>query len=361
LFALYRMKPLPFEVSGQPNARRGGVTFMRTIVAVAAACLSSVGLALAADVQSSVRETVNIPAQGLGPALQALSRERNIHVVYVAEDVKGRRTQGANGNLLLDDALQQLLNGTGLTYRYIDDATISILPLTASPISFSSPDGGTTAHGDIPRLDQATVASVSTSGGNVWDRFRMAQADGGSSSSAASQPSAAAGISPTGLEEVIVTARRREENLQSVPVSISVADPKNFVSQGVRSATDLQMVVPGLKYATGGSSFNGDDVTFTIRGQAVTPATTALAVIPYFSDVPLQALTTGQMFDIAAVQVLRGPQGTLFGRVTDGGAILLNPVKPGEELEGYAQVQLGSYDLQEFQGAVTLPVNMFFV
>jgi iron complex outermembrane receptor protein len=160
-----------------------------------------------------------------------------------------------------------------------------------------------------------------------------------------------------GLAEIIVTARRREEPLQSVPVSISVVDPANFAKEGIRSATDLVMAVPGLQYQT--TSFNGDDVTFALRGQSVTAGTTAAAVIPYFSDVPLQALSTGDLFDISPVQVLRGPQGTLFGRVTDGGAILFYPVKPGKELEGYAQVQLGSYNLREFQGALTLPVNEY--
>src|SRR5262245_14396026 len=95
-------------------------------IRVAAAVLWFSGLSLAADVQASINKAVNIPAQGLGPALQTLSKERNIHVVYLAEDVKNRQTAGAIGELTVDEALTKLLEGTGMTYQRIDDETISI-------------------------------------------------------------------------------------------------------------------------------------------------------------------------------------------------------------------------------------------
>ena len=156
------------------------------------------------------------------------------------------------------------------------------------------------------------------------------------------------------LQEVVVTARRREENLQSVPVAVFVVNPEQLVEQGIHSAMDLQTVVPGLKFRSG--DISADEATFALRGQTVNLATNGLAVIPYFSEVPLQTITTGQLYDIESIQVLKGPQGTLFGQVDNGGAILLNPVKPGNKFEGYAQSQFGNYNFVEEQAAVTLPI-----
>jgi len=155
------------------------------------------------------------------------------------------------------------------------------------------------------------------------------------------------------LQDIVVTARRREESVQRVPVTINVVTSQQLTTLGIRNISDLSRAVPGLTYQQGGDA---GAINFGIRGQSFTNGTTFPAVVPYFAEVPLMRVTDGQLFDLQNVQVLKGPQGTLFGRVTDGGAILLSPVKPGNELDGFAQLQLGNYNLHQFDGAVTLPI-----
>src|SRR6202050_2487001 len=122
------------------------------------------------------------------------------------------------------------------------------------------------------------------------------------------------------LEEVIVTARRREENLQVVPISIAVLNDTQLDQQNVLTATDLSRVTPGLSIQS--TAANRADTTFSIRGQGETFGEAAPGVVPYFADVPNFGSANGApaMYDLQSVQILKGPQGTLFGKNTTGGA-----------------------------------------
>src|SRR5262249_45378547 len=144
-------------------SEKGWGVFMRALVAVAVACVSCVGLSVAGEAQASIRKSINIPAGGLGPALQVLSTEGHVHIVFISEDVQRLRTQGASGTLTVDEVLEQLLNGTGLTYRYIDDDTISIVPVAALPTA------GTARSNDASFAAQTPAAS--------GQAFTLAQAD----------------------------------------------------------------------------------------------------------------------------------------------------------------------------------------
>src|SRR5438034_10036048 len=101
---------------------------MRIALIAALVCLSVVGISTAADAEVAVRKPINIPAQGLGPALQALAKDRGFQVVYLSDAVDSLKTQGAIGELTSDEALTKLLSGTGLSYRYLDEATVTIFP-----------------------------------------------------------------------------------------------------------------------------------------------------------------------------------------------------------------------------------------
>jgi iron complex outermembrane recepter protein len=157
-----------------------------------------------------------------------------------------------------------------------------------------------------------------------------------------------------GLGEIVVRARRRDESQQQVSVAVTTISPDQLQRRGNFNPLDLQQLAPGLTV----QAPNADKTNyfFTIRGQAFTTGTLYSAVLPYFAEVPFTRLSPGQFFDLKNIEVLRGPQGTLFGRVTNGGAILLQPVAPGDRFEGYVNQQFGSYDLHTTDGAVTLPV-----
>jgi len=94
----------------------------------AAIFLSVLGLSAGAEADAAARQPTNIAAQQLAPALQILARERDVQVVYRSEIVGGHRTGGANGNLTFEEALTQLLNGTGLTFRYLSEKAVTIVP-----------------------------------------------------------------------------------------------------------------------------------------------------------------------------------------------------------------------------------------
>ncbi len=102
---------------------------MRIGVVAAAVCLSIVGISAGAEAVPATRQPTNIAAQELAPALQTLARERDVQVVYRSELVGVHRTRGANGNLTFEEALTQLLNGTGLTYRYLAEGAITIVAI----------------------------------------------------------------------------------------------------------------------------------------------------------------------------------------------------------------------------------------
>ncbi len=155
------------------------------------------------------------------------------------------------------------------------------------------------------------------------------------------------------LDEIVVTARRREESLQTVPVSIDYIPSETLESNPTFDVYDLARAAPGL---TLNASVQRQNVNFSIRGQNRTGGTLASAVIPYFAEVPLSRLSQGEFYDLSGVQVLKGPQGTLFGKVTGGGAVLLEPERPSDRFEGYVDLRAGDYDLRGFRAAVNIPI-----
>jgi iron complex outermembrane recepter protein len=162
-----------------------------------------------------------------------------------------------------------------------------------------------------------------------------------------------------GLEEIIVTARRRDENLQLVPISVAVLNATQLDEQNVLIASDLSRVVPGLSIQSTGA--NRADTTFSIRGQGQTFGEAAPGVVSYFAEVPNfgSASTTGSappIYDLQSIQVLKGPQGTLFGKNTTGGAVLFVPQKPTDQFDGYIDSRFGNYGTADVEGAFGGPI-----
>jgi iron complex outermembrane receptor protein len=174
---------------------------------------------------------------------------------------------------------------------------------------------------------------------------------------AAQAASAAVAASPDAsaeLGEIVVTARRNNERLQSVPVAVSVVTPAAIQSVGTFQPQDLPRLATGLSVAA--AIGDRSNVTYSIRGQNQTYGTLFPAVIPYFAEVPVNRFPTGNFFDLDSIQVLRGPQGVLFGRVTDGGNVMVGPRRPSNDFGGYVEARAGNYGLHNFSGAVDVPI-----
>jgi len=155
-------------------------------------------------------------------------------------------------------------------------------------------------------------------------------------------------------QQIIVTARRIAEDLERVPAAASVISASTIESRGTFSPHDLQTYAIGLQSSAKAGS--ADFLQFSIRGQNATDFTDFGAVQPYFDEVPIYRLTSGSFFDLASVQVLRGPQGVLFGRVTNGGNIMITPQHPTNDFDGYLTVKFGDYDLRAMDGAINVPI-----
>ncbi len=165
------------------------------------------------------------------------------------------------------------------------------------------------------------------------------------------------------MEEVLVTARRQEERLQDVPISMSMFNQEQMNNANIVTAADIATYTPSLQV---NSRFGDDSSNFAIRGFSQELRTTS-SVGVYFAEViaPRGANTTqsgdgagpGDFFDLANVQVLKGPQGTLFGRNTTGGAVLITPQEPTSQFEGYLEASTGNFDMQRLQGVINIPAS----
>lgn len=156
------------------------------------------------------------------------------------------------------------------------------------------------------------------------------------------------------LEEIVITARKRNENLQSVPISVTAFDAKAIRKAGFTDSLSIAPSVPNLDIKT----FGGAPNVF-IRGVGVNDYNASnISPVTIYADDVLMGLTgsqTFQMFDMDRIEVLRGPQGTLFGRNATGGALTFHSVMPGNEFEGFGRLALGTHDEQDIEAGVTIP------
>jgi iron complex outermembrane receptor protein len=175
-------------------------------------------------------------------------------------------------------------------------------------------------------------------------------------------PAQPAEASDQDLSEIVVTARRVEERAQDVPISMTVFSQQALSDRNIVTTTDLAAATPSVAVDNG---FGNDVSSFAIRG-FVQQTNTTPSVAVYFADAVVprggavgepagSGVAPGSFFDLQNVQVLKGPQGTLFGRNTDGGAVLLVPKKPTSDFEGYVEGGYGNYAMGSVEGVLNIP------
>jgi iron complex outermembrane receptor protein len=170
---------------------------------------------------------------------------------------------------------------------------------------------------------------------------------------------AATPAEPEGLEEIIVTATRREANVQDIPIAVTALSGDRLIAAGVRNSIDLAALTPGLQFTDpGGSPVAG---LISIRGVSqndfaghIEPANAY-----YIDEVyqPSSASSVQQLFDVSRVEVLKGPQGTLFGRNATGGLVHVITNQPTDSLDGFLDLTVGSFDQLRVEGAVGGPLS----
>jgi iron complex outermembrane receptor protein len=174
-------------------------------------------------------------------------------------------------------------------------------------------------------------------------------------------PSLAQTTAPTrpaadSVEAVVVTAQRREQKLQDVGIAVTAISGKALAAQGIKESTDLTRTVPSLRmneYTPSAVVFNIRGVSQNDFGDEQEPPVAVYQDDSYASSFVASGFP---LFDLQRVEVLRGPQGTLFGRNATGGAIQFISNKPTDQLSGYATVGTGSYNDFNFEGAISGPL-----
>ena len=160
------------------------------------------------------------------------------------------------------------------------------------------------------------------------------------------------------IEEVVVTAQRTEQSLQEVPIAVSAFSDEILAERQIEYASDLQLQVPGLTYSADG--FNGGG--FAIRGVAnfAVSSSSDAGVMTHVNGLPLGSTATNELgfLDMQRIEVLRGPQGTLFGRNSTGGVINLITARPDlDEFYGNVKVQYGSDSLKNLDVMLNVPIS----
>lgn len=170
-------------------------------------------------------------------------------------------------------------------------------------------------------------------------------------------PSAEGGYT---IEEIVVTARRTQENIQEVPLSITALSSDDLARESISTAQDLMGKVGSMTIGANGAMRNSEAPN--IRGQGATFGA-GPGVAMYWAEVPLPLDSfannqggPGMFFDLENIQVLKGPQGTLFGRNTTGGALVLEPAKPKDTFSARIQGETGNYNARGYEFVVNTPV-----
>ena len=161
------------------------------------------------------------------------------------------------------------------------------------------------------------------------------------------------------VEEVVVTAQRRVENIQDVPISVTALTGTMLEDRQTINPSDLQMAAPNISYTA--TNFGSQSISVRGVGQLVISGTGEPGVSAHVNEIPIESnLNAMEFFDMERVEILRGPQGTLFGRNATGGAInFITKMPTLERIEGFADVEVGDYSHTRFKGALNLPLSDF--
>jgi iron complex outermembrane receptor protein len=159
------------------------------------------------------------------------------------------------------------------------------------------------------------------------------------------------------LEEVIVTSRRVAESLQDVPVAVTSMDSEFLETQGINNVDDAILYTPGGAF----TAFNKMQQEYSLRGissqsEGASGDSSVATVIDNVA-ISKEFLKNPAFFDMSRIEILRGPQGTTFGRNASSGLVHLMTARPLDEFEARVKVDAGSYDLANFEGSVTGPLS----
>ena len=270
---------------------------MGTFAALAATCANA--------------QDFNIPHGDLGTALDAYMRQAGVTVMYVPSAVKGIQSKGAEGNLSAESALTRLLQGTGFKPHHTASGAIGILKESESQVIV------------VPSIElaQATPAPRAS------------------------------------VETVTVTSSKLGgADVQSIPIAITALSQEQLTATQTAGGPDLVKQVPNLTFTK--TNFSGYSIQIRGIGTQAISVTTDPAVAVALNDIPFirNHFFEQEFFDLSQAEVLRGPQGTLYGRNATAGVVNLVTAKPTDQFEAMASGDIGNYKNRRFEGMINLPL-----
>ncbi|HEY5239679.1 MAG TPA: TonB-dependent receptor, partial [Rhizomicrobium sp.] len=270
--------------------------------------LSLMGLALAVA-QAAAAANFDIPGGDLKAALNTYTTQAGVQLLFSGDAVHGARTKGVKGALSPDEALMRILSGTGFIARREADA-IAIIPADRSAI-------------DMP--------------------YQLAAAPAPSASGAA-------------LETVTVTSSKIGGDVQNIPIAITALSQEQLTSRQIAGGPDLVKQVPNLTFTK--TNFTGYSIQIRGIGTQAISVSTDPAVAIALNDIPFirNHFFEQEFYDLSQAEVLRGPQGTLYGRNATAGVVNLVTAKPTDQFEAMASADFGNYMNRRFEGMINIPV-----
>jgi iron complex outermembrane receptor protein len=271
------------------------------------------GASIVALVNPSSARVFDIPNGDLATALASYMRQSDVRLIYM-DDVRGHKSRGAKGDYTETAALDQILRGTGFTTLNMPPNEIGIVP----------------EH----RSSTEEVAQAAP---------RRA-------------PAAPMPQMPAAIETVVVTAQKKQENIQSVPIAITALSQQQLTERQIAGGPDLVKEVPNLTFSK--TNFSGYNLEIRGIGTQAISVTTDPAVAVAFNGIPFirNHFFEQEFYDVQDVEVLRGPQGTLYGRNATAGVVNLKSALPDGSYEATLSADMGNYSNRRLEGMLNLPL-----
>jgi len=291
------------------------------LVLLASAC------AVPGQVFADQAKKIDVPAGELIIALSELAKQAACEFIYSADQLKGVRTSGAHGEYTAEQAVTKLLEGTNLK--------LTVHPTGALLIS------------EVPAGSPG--AAIGTEPASRDNRLRLAE------TTAVPAPAQDDGLPSGTLQEIVVTARKRDENLQRVPIAVEVMNAEQIQQKNITSLQSLSEHEPSIRISNAGRSSD-----MFIRGIGSGNNQGFEQKVGTFVDDIYHGrsrTTASSLLDLDHVEILKGPQTTFFGNNAIAGALNIVTKKPEDTFGGYVRALYGSWNTYAAESAVNMPVT----
>lgn len=253
-------------------------------------------------------KSFDIPAQSAVTGIPALAKQADIQLLVSSDAIEGKTIRALKGRMTVDEAIRRLVSDADLQIVNSDGKTYTL----------------------APKMRERTALQAPT--------YQAAQ-------------------NAPQYDEIIVTAQKKEERITDVPIAMSAFSAEALDDYKIEGGSELLRAVPNMNFSK--SNFSTYNISIRGVGTKAVSASTDPAVAVSFNNTPLirNRLFESEFFDVARIEVLRGPQGTLYGRNATGGVVNIIPSLPEYEFSGSVKGEVGNFKTRRLSGMLNMPLN----